>query len=177
MISTCGHSTHPFESFLALLRAHSISQLADIRRYPASRRHPHFDRTALSLALEDEGIAYRHFDALGGMRTPRPDSPHVALSEDAFRGYADHMECAEFLGALLELQEWATLAPTAAMCAEANPAGCHRQLLSDALTLRGTAVLHLLDAETRAPHVVPPFLRRVGTRAVYDGGVLRLDLG
>src|SRR4051812_40008978 len=58
---TIGHSTLDLTVFIALLKTHRIVFLADIRRYPASRRYPHFNADALASALAVEGIGYRHF--------------------------------------------------------------------------------------------------------------------
>src|SRR6187551_4134526 len=69
-IWTIGHSTRTFDEFLSLLRGNGISRLADIRTIPQSRRHPHFSRAALDARLKDEGIEYRHFPDLGGLRKP-----------------------------------------------------------------------------------------------------------
>src|SRR5256885_1561901 len=95
-IYTIGHSTRPLDEFIALLRAHGIAQLVDIRSIPASRRHPHFASTALSASLREAGIVYRHSAALGGRRTPRRDSPNTAWRVAGFRGYADYMETEAF---------------------------------------------------------------------------------
>src|SRR5947209_577402 len=51
-----GHSTRPLDEFIALLRAHSVAQLPDVRTIPKSRRHPHFAADALSLSLAGAGI-------------------------------------------------------------------------------------------------------------------------
>jgi uncharacterized protein (DUF488 family) len=96
IIYTIGHSTRSLEDFIALLRAHSVTQLADVRTVPKSRRHPHFVREALEQSLPAAGIAYRHFAGLGGLRKPRRDSRNTAWRHEGFRGYADYMETPEF---------------------------------------------------------------------------------
>src|SRR5688572_14926312 len=95
-IWTIGHSTRSADEFVAMLRANTIDGLADVRTIPRSRRHPHFGRDALDARLKDEGIEYRHFSELGGLRKPRHDSPNGAWRNEAFRGYADHMMTPEF---------------------------------------------------------------------------------
>src|SRR5688500_14182331 len=95
-IWTIGHSTRSADEFVELLRSNAIGALADVRTTPRSRRHPQFGRELLAARLLDEGIEYRHFAALGGLRRPRPDSPNGAWRIEAFRGYADHMLTAEF---------------------------------------------------------------------------------
>lgn len=118
--------------------------VADIRRIPKSARHPHFSREALDAALAGAGIEYRHFEALGGKRSPRPDSPNGAWREAAFQGYADHMAGRDFQQTLDHVIALSRERTVAAMCAEADPSHCHRQLLADAAVARGVDVIHLL---------------------------------
>ena len=157
LLFTIGHSTRALDDLLALLRAHSVRCLADVRRWPRSRRHPHFTADALAPALAAHDIAYRHFPDLGGWRSPRPDSPNTALRP--FRGYADHMQTPEFQRALDHLLGLAAALPTAIMCAEADPRRCHRLLLADALLARGARVLHVLDPATVQEHTLSPLAR------------------
>jgi uncharacterized protein (DUF488 family) len=173
-IYTVGHSTRSLEDFLGILKSLDIRRLADVRRFPASRRHPQFAASALGPALESGGIRYRHFEALGGRRSVRPGSRNTAWRVAGFRGYADHMETDEFQNALDVLMEWAGEARTAGMCAEALPFRCHRQLLSDALLVRGVQVLHILGPGRAEPHRLPVFARTEGNRLVYDSGSLDL---
>ena len=72
-IWTVGHSTHSFDAFVALLAAHRIKLLADIRAVPKSRRHPHFHTDALARSLPDRGVAYLHLPDLGGWRRAAAD--------------------------------------------------------------------------------------------------------
>jgi len=144
VIHTIGHSTRQLDEFIALLSAHGIRQLVDIRSMPRSRRHPHFSSDKLSASLGERGIIYRHSPALGGMRKPRRDSHNTAWRVAGFRGYADYMETDEFRAALDELIARAREAPTAIMCAEAVWWQCHRQLVADALVARGIEVRHIM---------------------------------
>src|SRR5262245_48836364 len=107
-IWTIGHSTRSADEFIALLRGNGIAGLADVSTIPKSRRHPHFARESLAARLSREGIEYRHFASLGGLRKPRADSPNGAWRNDAFRGYADHMMTREFFEAVDELLEFAS---------------------------------------------------------------------
>jgi uncharacterized protein (DUF488 family) len=153
---------------VALLHAHGITQLGDVRSIPRSRRHPHFSDVALSQSLPAAGIAYRHFRALGGMRKPRADSSNTAWQHPAFRGYADYMETAEFANTLEELMAWAA-APTAIMCAEAVWWRCHRQLISDALVARDVEVRHILSTAEPKAHTLTNFARVTDRRVTYPG--------
>jgi uncharacterized protein (DUF488 family) len=146
-------------------------QVVDVRRYPASRRYPHFARDALAAALSAAGITYHHEADLGGRRTARRDSANTAWRSAAFRAYADYMETPEFEGALARLRELAQARPTAILCAEAVPWRCHRQLIADALAARGEEVGHILGAARVEPHCLSPHAQ------VLAGGRLRYPAG
>jgi uncharacterized protein (DUF488 family) len=170
VVHTVGHSTRELADFLSLLRAHRIRRLVDVRRYPASRRYPHFAREALTEALGAEGIDYRHEADLGGRRTGRRDSPHTAWRSPSFRAYADHMDTPAFRAALGRLVELGREAPTAILCAEAVPWRCHRQMISDALVARGIEVRHILGPGPAEPHALHPAVEvRPDGRLVYAG--------
>lgn len=138
----------------------------DVRRYPTSRRHPHFDAGALSDALAEAGVAYRHEEALGGYREPADDSRHTALGRSGFTAYADHMEGEAFRTALERVLGQAERRRVAVMCAEADPERCHRRMLADAAVARGRTVLHVLGPGTARDHELDP-----RARVLDDGGV------
>jgi hypothetical protein len=177
-VLTVGHSTRTLEELLALLAAHGVGALCDVRRFPASRRHPQFNRDALERALPAagpaSGIEYLWLEGLGGRRSRQKGSPHTAWQVPAFAGYADHMESAEFAAAAEALLREAAARTTCILCAEARPEQCHRRLISDWLTVRGALVEHIVDAARTVPHALPPFLRVEGGRLIYDGGQLSL---
>ena len=175
VVHTLGHSTLTFVDFLALLEAHAIAVVADVRRFPASRRHPHFNREALAAALPSADRPYCWLPELGGRRTGRPGSPHVAWQNTAFRAYADHMETPDFAAGLVELLDLARQRPTTILCAEAVPWRCHRQLIADALVVRGIEVRHIVSQAAPAPHRLTAFARLEGDRVLYDRGQLGLD--
>ena len=175
-VYTVGHSTRALAELLDLLSRHGIAGVADVRRFPASRRHPHFAREALARALDERGICYDWLPELGGRRSSRPDSPHVAWRTAGFRGYADHMESAEFRTGLERLLELASARPTAVLCAEAVPWRCHRQLIADALVARGLSVMHVTGPGEASPHRLTPFARLDGERIIYDGGQLGMQV-
>jgi uncharacterized protein (DUF488 family) len=168
IVHTVGHSTLALEDFLGLLSAHGIRAVADVRRFPGSRRHPHFGRDALAAALAGAGLGYVWLPALGGRRRGAPGSPHTAWRSAAFRAYADHMDGAEFRAGLDELLALAAGRPTAVMCAEAVPWRCHRQLIADVLVARGVEVRHVVGRGEAEVHRLPPFARVVGERVIYD---------
>jgi uncharacterized protein (DUF488 family) len=121
-IWTVGHSTRRIDEFLNLLAAGEIELLADVRRFPASRRHPQFGREPLVDSLAAVGIGYEHFPGLGGRRNKRlPDSPNNAWRVQAFNAYADHLQSDEFRADFDRLTALAQKQRTAIMCAEALP--------------------------------------------------------
>ncbi|HEX6261639.1 MAG TPA: DUF488 domain-containing protein [Actinomycetota bacterium] len=165
---TVGHSTHPIETFLELLRGAGIRRLVDVRTAPGSRRHPQFGREALAASLEQAGVGYEwRGEELGGWRKARPDSRHTALRSAGFRGYADHMESESFREALDGLLDEAEERPTAVMCAEALWWRCHRSMIADAVAARGHEARHLMPDGSIAPHR-PRFSRVEGGVPVYD---------
>ena len=166
MIYTIGHSTHSADAFLALLRMHGVTQLADVRTMPMSRRHPHFNRDSLEKFLAASGIRYRHLGGLGGLRKPKRDSTNTAWKHPSFRGYADYMETEAFERAFRELVGFASAGPTAVMCAEAVWWRCHRQLLADALLVQGVPVWHIVGAGAK-PHEMSAFARIRDGKVIY----------
>jgi uncharacterized protein (DUF488 family) len=169
VIYTVGHSVHTADAFVALLLAHGIRQLADVRTVPASRRHPHFGKDRLNALLATHGITYRHFPALGGLRKPLRDSINTGWRHDGFRGYADHMQTVQFREAIQLLEEFASVATSTVMCAEAVWWQCHRRLLSDALLVRGVPVRHILPGASPKPHELSEFARQHEGRVIYPG--------
>ena len=169
MIYSIGHSTRSIDDFIALLKAHEVTRLADIRSVPRSRRHPHFSIESLSVSLPAAGIAYRHFPGLGGLRKPRPDSGNTAWRHAGFRGYADYMQTPAFEASLASLTEYASDAGGVMMCAEAVWWRCHRQLVADALVARGVTVRHIASARAAPPHTLTGFARLIQGKVTYPG--------
>ena len=167
-IWTIGHSNREIGAFLDMLSAHSIGLLADVRRFPGSRRWPQFNADALEASLAERGIAYRHFLELGGRRgKAAEDSPNRAWRVQAFNAYADHMQSPEFQTALGELIAAANKQRTAIMCAEALPWQCHRRIIADALVARGWTVLDIFTAAQAKPHALTEFARVDGEKVTY----------
>lgn len=149
---TIGHSTRPFDEFLALLVEHHIGTIADVRRYPGSRRYPQYGPAALPAALAEHRLDYRWMPALGGRRKTHADSPNRVWRNASFRGYADYMQTAAFGQALDDLLTLAGTARVAVMCAEAVWWRCHRSMIADALKARGIVVLHIMAANSVTEH-------------------------
>ncbi len=174
LIYTIGHSTRSLDELVSLLRHEGITRLADIRRFPGSRRYPWFSREALERSLPEAGLIYEHFEDLGGRRKPRPDSPNVALTSDQFRGYADYMATPEFQAAVARLVSHE--GRTAYMCAEAVPWRCHRNMLSDEMVRRGLTVIHILSPGSRRTHELSKLASVAGDHVEYSVGV-QAELG
>jgi uncharacterized protein (DUF488 family) len=151
-IWTIGHSTLPATAFIALLHTHGIELLADVRRFPSSRRHPQFNRESLIGSLAAAGIDYLHFPELGGRREPRPDSVNTGWREAGFRGYADYMQTTEFQAGIARLLEAASPQRCAVMCAEKAWQNCHRGLMADVLKASGLEIFHIVDREHDEQH-------------------------
>lgn len=149
-IHTIGHSTRSLEVVCSLLRENGVARLVDVRRYPGSRRYPHFSRESLASALPAAGIQYVHAPELGGRREPRSDSPNGGWRNGGFRGYADYMMTDDFRTAIEGVLN--STASTALMCAEAVPWRCHRNLIADALVARRVHVVHILGPGQASPH-------------------------
>jgi len=168
-IRTVGHGTLSAEAFVALLRAAGVSTIADVRRFPGSRRHPHFGSEAMSGWLGDAGIAYRWLPSLGGRRRPDPASANVGLRNEQFRAYADHMASEEFAEGVAEVLAMGD--GVAVMCSESVWWRCHRRLLADHLVLvEGVAVEHLFHDGRLVAHPPTPEARTVEGVVVYDLG-------
>jgi uncharacterized protein (DUF488 family) len=173
-VFTIGHSTRTEDELADLLAAHRVQRVVDVRRFPGSRRHPHFARDELGRWLPQRGVRYAWLEPLGGRRRRRPDSPHTAWRVASFAAYADHMGAPEFAEAMSEVLGWARDERVALMCAEAQPERCHRRLIADWLVARGVDVWHIRDRRRVARHEMPAFARidrRSGDpRVVYDAG-------
>lgn len=176
-IFTIGHSTRPIEEFLAMLQAHGVRRLVDVRTVPRSRHNPQFNREDLSRALHARRLHYRHMPGLGGLRHPRRDSINTAWRNSSFRGYADYMQTPEFAENLDELIELGKQELSAVMCAEAVPWRCHRSLIADALLVRGISVLEIASATRTAPLTLHPWAHIEGTNLTYPGEQQSLQLG
>lgn len=166
-IWTIGHSTRTLEEFLGLLVEYRIEAIADVRRFPGSRRHPHFASDALAATLPAHGIAYQWMPRLGGRRKVQPGSPNTAWRNASFQGYADYTATAEFAEGLAELTTLAADKRTAMMCAEAVWWRCHRSIVSDVLKLRGIEVIHIIDATHTTVHPYTSAARIVNGKLSY----------
>jgi uncharacterized protein (DUF488 family) len=171
IIYTIGHSTRPVDEFVAMLNAHGVRRLIDVRTVPKSRHNPQYNSDALAERLQRAGIEYEHMKALGGLRRPRKDSPNTGWRNESFRGYADYMQTVDFASALDALIGEAAHERIAAMCAEAVPWRCHRSLIADSLIAHGYTVEHIMSASKSNRHTLTPFAKLQGTSITYPPDV------
>jgi uncharacterized protein (DUF488 family) len=168
-IYTAGHSTRTLDELAALLESAGVKALADIRRFPSSRRHPQHNRGELERGLASRGIEYEWLgEELGGRRgqlVPLEQSPNRAWQTPAFRNYADAMATPAFLAAVERLEALALRVPTVFLCAEKLWWQCHRRLLADLMVARGWRVVHLLESGRSQDHRLSEWAR------VEDGAV------
>ncbi len=170
---TIGHGTKTTHELAALLRESGVELLIDVRRFPASKRHPHLARDPLERDLPAMGIEYSWWgEQLGGRRSRAPHSRHPAWRNAAFQGYADHMDGDAFRTEIVRLEKVAAEKPSAVMCAETLWWRCHRRLIADVLVVRGHSVVHILGPRKQQVHTPDP-AGRVDDQGwpVYDVGV------
>ena len=167
---TIGHSTRTLDEFIAVLQAHSVQTMVDIRSFPMSRRLPHFNREALEKTLPAAGISYLWLKELGGRRKKvRDDSPNVALRNDSFRNYADYMLTEDFQRGIAELIKLAGQSRTSYMCAERVYFRCHRMLVSDWLVAHGHEVFHIAGLGPPTRHRLMAEARVLDGQVIYRG--------
>jgi uncharacterized protein (DUF488 family) len=169
-IWTVGHSTHSVAELAAIVKAHGVEQIVDIRTIRRSRANPQFNEAVIGKALAKKGVGYRIDEALGGRRGKAKVPPKLAndaWENASFKNYADYALTAEFRAGLAELVKLAKQTPTAIMCAEAVWWRCHRRIVADWLLARKVEVLHIMS-ETSAPEAtLTPFAKIVRGRVHY----------
>jgi len=164
---TVGHSTRTADEFRAVLASQSIELVADVRRFPGSRRLPQFAQAALEADLHAHGLFYHWFPALGGRRSGGPAALDSGWRHRAFRAYAAHMHTEEFADGLAELLTMAYGVRTVIMCAELLWWRCHRRLIADVLVSLGVEVIDIRDAGFAEPHRLVPPAQLVGGALAY----------
>src|SRR5450759_2045404 len=170
LVLTIGHSTRTWKDFLALLRAHRIKRVIDVRSVPRSKHNPQFNRETLSKKLRAARIGYVHLRKLGGLRHARRDSPNMGWRNTSFRGFADYMQTPDFEAGLDRLIKLARQKRSAIMCAEAVPWRCHRSLIADALTVRGIRVDDIMGMKRSQVHSLISFARVQDHQVTYPVG-------
>jgi uncharacterized protein (DUF488 family) len=168
-IYTIGHSTHPIEEFIKILKTFNVELVVDVRTIPKSRYNPQFNEEVLRASLENESIGYTRLEALGGLRHTVEASINTAWKNKSFRGFADYMQTEEFQTGMQELSTLAREKQAAIMCAEAVPWRCHRSLIGDALLVRGFQVEDIMGEKSSKLHKLTPWAKVDGTKITYPG--------
>lgn len=166
-IFTIGHSTQTIEKFIAVIKAHGIKKVVDIRTIPKSRHNPQFNKDKLKESLAKEKIKYKHLKMLGGLRRTKKDSINLGWKNASFRGFAGYMQTQEFKQGMESLKKIAKKQTTAIMCAEALPWRCHRSLIADALVVQNWPVFHIQSSKTARKHKLTPFLKIKKGKLIY----------
>ena len=147
-VFTVGHSTHPVERLIELLKQHSITAVCDVRSKPYSRMNPQFNREILRDALRAEGIAYVFLGEELGAR-----SNDKSCYRDGQVQYDLLASTASFKQGLKRVRDGADKYRVALMCAEKDPLQCHRTILvSRHLVEQGIEVGHILADGSIEPH-------------------------
>lgn len=138
VIYTIGHSTRTLDEFLDILRGWQINLLVDVRRFPTSSRHPHFNRDSLEVSLPENGIQYLWLgDLLGGFRRG---------------GYENFTKTETFQQGLQRIITLSESSVLAIMCAEALWFRCHRRFIANALCEQDVRVIHIFDHQRTSVH-------------------------
>ena len=167
IVLTIGHSTRSLDEFIALLKAHAVTLVVDVRTIPRSRHNPQFNEDSLPDSLKKVGVGYVHMPGLGGLRHAKHNSINAGWRNASFRGYADYMQTAEFEKQIEELIRLAKEHRIALMCAEAVPWRCHRSLIGDALTVHGIRTEDIMSLKLRRLHTLTPFAHVRGSTVTY----------
>jgi uncharacterized protein (DUF488 family) len=126
-IFTIGYESSTVAEFLAALEQAGIERVIDVRAVPNSRR-PGFSKNLLRNALAEVGIDYVHLRALGTPAEGRA-AARAGRKDELERIYAGQLELPEAIVQGAEMLELAEEKPSALLCYEREPAGCHRTLL------------------------------------------------
>ncbi len=156
---TIGHSTHPLADFISLLQHYGVTQIADVRAFPYSRRNREYDGKRLVSELGTQGIGYSHIPELGGRR-PRSSTVPVETNAywrvQSFHNYADYAQGEDFHRGLEKLIALGGTATVALMCAEVLWWRCHRRIVTDYLLVNHMTVCHILSMTKADPAVLTP---------------------
>jgi uncharacterized protein (DUF488 family) len=168
---TIGHARHTLDEFVALLRAHAVERVIDVRAIPRSRANPQYNEDTLPASLAPFGFGYEHIAALGGLRqkTAGADPQANAYWENqSFHNYADYAASEEFKRGFARLREAGALQRCVVMCAETLWWRCHRRIIADYLLACGEEVWHIMGIDkVEAAELTPAAKPAGGGLLVY----------
>ena len=130
-IFTIGYEATTMVDFLAALKEAGVERVIDVRALPLSRR-PGFSKTPLKGALAEAGIDYVHLSALGTPAAGR-EAARKGRHAELQRIYAGQLELPDAIAQGQQMLALAAEEPSALLCFERDPAGCHRTLLLKAI--------------------------------------------
>ena len=133
-----GHSTRNFSDFLEILKIHNIELVVDVRKFPCSKKFPHFNKENLEKGLSKDKIQYINYPKLGGFRK---------------EGYQIFSQTKEFSDCIKELQEEIDSKNTVILCAEILWWRCHRKYIAKTLSSKGFEVIHISDKNKIQKHI------------------------
>ena len=130
-IFTIGYEATTMGEFLDALTSAGVKRVIDVRALPLSRR-PGFSKTSLKASLAEVGIDYVHLRALGTPAAGR-EAARKGRHAELERIYAGQLELPEAIAQGAEMLALAAEIPSALLCFERKPGGCHRTLLLQAV--------------------------------------------
>ena len=167
-IYTIGHSNRTIEEFIEILKKYKIEIIFDVRRFPTSRKYPHFSKENLKATLEGNRVEYIWLKDLGGLRGyVKGAEKYKCFRAQGYRNYAAWMQTDAWKNAFRILVKKALEKTGAVMCAERIPWRCHRKLISDALLARGFRVIHIIEIDRIYEHKYTKCARIVNGVLVY----------
>jgi uncharacterized protein (DUF488 family) len=176
ILYTAGHGSRDVDELVAMLREAGVRLVVDARSTPRSRSFPQFGYGPLGARLEAEGIGYDWRRVLGGLRRLEGRPRHPGLDEPSLQAYAEHMESSAFQIAAAHVAAEAEERVVCILCAEREPAHCHRSLIADWLVARGYRVVHLIAPGRTREHALHAAARLDGGRLCYLGGGMQREL-
>ena len=162
-----GHSNKSYEEFLRELKHFNIHKIVDIRSVPYSKYNPHFNKEAISEFLHKHNIKYEYLgNLLGGL-----------LHEQGIKGKPDYNKIKKkqsFRKGLEILRKYSTSTENIAiMCAEWNPANCHRaKLIGEAMREKSIIITHIINHKrklyTKTQTELLPEIYPYGNNSLFD---------
>ena len=145
-IFTIGHSTHPIEYFIELLKNHQVNCIVDVRSVAASRYNPQFNKAYLAASLKNNNILYLHFEKEFGARQTDPSF----LDHDNKVDFEKVQQSTVFENGVKRLEQGLAKGyRIALMCSEADPLDCHRFVMITArLKDKDFSIKHILKDQT-----------------------------
>lgn len=137
-VFSTGHSNRNFDEFLEILKNCNIKNAVDVRRFPFSKKFPHFNKNYIEKKLKENGINYIWLgELLGGKRGGKSNIP--------FGSYIEYMKTKNFEEGIAKLMEIQKTGRTIFFCAERFFWRCHRKFIAKKLKEKGFEVIDILE--------------------------------